>query len=109
MPLRRGRDVGAIEGRRFDVGVVMLRASVLSAMPVSDIVGALGAHARGEWGAADTDEWIANEMSIRNRQAVVSVHETSRGAYLVIETTADRASTTIAVVDDQGSGPLLRL
>ncbi len=77
---------------KFPLGQIVATPGALEAMQASGQSPSffLERHAAGDWGEVDTEDWAANDESLRDGTRILSAYTTLKGVRLWIITEADR-------------------
>ena len=61
---------------------------------------AFGRHLSGDWGEVCREDWIANELSLKEGTRLFSVYNAANGTRFWVITEADRSATTVLLPDE---------
>jgi hypothetical protein len=85
---------------KFELGRLVATRGAVCDIPGDEMMKALRRHASGDWGEVGTEDWEANEESLREGARLLSVYSTSAGVKFWIITEADRSATTVLLPDE---------
>ena len=86
--------------QRFPMGQITITAHALDVLPAVAVNEALYRHSTGDWGDVGKEDWLENELSLREGFRLLSVYFTASGVKFWIITEADRSSTTVLLPED---------
>jgi hypothetical protein len=96
-----GETMPAPQTKLFELGRIVVTEGALQATTAEQREYFLAAHARGNWGAVDMEQWHQNDDSLTSGKTLFSVYplDMSSGADYAnefwIKTHGDRSTTTI--------------
>lgn len=85
---------------KFELGLIALRSSVLSAASKTEVDDFLERHTSGDWGLVGPIGQKLNDRALTNGEKVFSVFESESRQLLLIVTEGDRETTYVALRDD---------
>jgi hypothetical protein len=84
----------------FSLGRILMTPGVEESIDRSDIVEAIGRHARGDWGELCADDVKQNEIALKVGDRLFSVFADERSTRFYVITEADRSVTTVLLPDE---------
>jgi hypothetical protein len=69
-------------------------------IPQDDVDGALGRHARGDWGQSDLEGRAENEAALKKGSPIASIFTSKNGIKFYMITEGDRSATTILLPEE---------
>ncbi len=84
----------------FELGKIGATEKAIDNLDIRDTMRALNRHAQGDWGEATLEDKLENDLAIEHGFQIRSIFTDSEGVRFKIETTPDRASTTISLYED---------
>jgi hypothetical protein len=84
----------------FALGQLLMTPGVQAKIPPSEMVQALGRHARGDWGDLGDEDRRSNDMALKGDARLLSAYHTRDGIKFWIITEADRSATTVLLPDE---------
>jgi len=88
------------ESKRFELGQLRATQGVLASVPLEDLLGAIGRHARADWGVVVTEDWAANERALERGERLLPSYRTKSGTRFWIITEWDRSATTLLLPEE---------
>ena len=82
------------------LGMTVITPTALARIDQEDVLAALRRHAQGDWGLVCKQDWLENEISLREGYRLLSVYEDRSSTKFWIITEADRSVTTILLPSD---------
>lgn len=82
------------------IGTIVITSEAMAELNPEDAATALARHARGDWGLVCKQDWLENELSLREGYRLLSVYEDRASTKFWIITEADRSVTTILLPSD---------
>ncbi len=82
------------------LGMTVITPAAMAKIDPEDVLAALGRHAQGDWGLVCPEDWLENEISLREGFRLLSVYEDRGSKRFWIITEADRSVTTILLPSD---------
>ncbi len=91
-----------MSGAKFSPGSLYATPGVLEALRASgdDILAYLVKHLAGDWGEVGSEDWQANEESLRIGERLLSVYRMSNGTKFWVITERDRSATTFLLPEE---------
>ncbi len=84
----------------FSLGRILTTAGVEESIDRSEIIKAIGRHARGDWGELGADDIKQNEIALKLGDRLFSVFSDERSTRFYVITEADRSVTTVLLPDE---------
>jgi hypothetical protein len=79
----------------FPSGRFLMTPGVMESVAQRDMLRALGRHLNGDWGRVCREDWVENELSLREGFRLFSVYDAADGTRFWIITEANRIATTV--------------
>ena len=86
--------------KQFPLGRIVATPNALETLAPHDITKALQRHASGDWGICGPEDWLENDLSLRDGFRLLSVYRTEAGKKFWVITEADRSATTVLMPED---------
>jgi len=91
---------GIQRGKLFELGELVITSGAARKLADDEVRGALGRHARGDWGDVCGDDRQANDDALKARERLLSVYRDRAGTKYYIITEWDRSLTTILLAEE---------
>ena len=85
---------------KLALGRVVITQGAKTALGDTDVILALGKHARGEWGDLCPEDAQANDAALDQFARILSAYTSQAGTKFWIITEADRSATTVLLPDE---------
>ena len=79
----------------FHPGRLYFTPGAMDTLGKQDAMGAFARHLNGDWGQLCREDWIENELSLKEGFRLFSVYDAGDGTRFWVITEADRSATTV--------------
>ena len=84
----------------FHLGRLRRTPGAMDALSDVDMLRAFARHLNGDWGQVCREDWVKNELSLKEGSRLFSVYDAGDGTRFWIITEHDRSVTTVLLPDE---------
>ena len=84
----------------FSLGRLLITIGAQQLLEKMDVIRAVLAHSRGDWGTVDQFDWCMNDQALDNGSRIFSVYIDDKGNKFYVITEADRSTTTVLLPEE---------